>query len=221
MNFIPSAGQYGRDATSTLRETMRRTILLAVLVLLSAGLAHAQVAVYVTSSSARLSNVQTGVVASGSGYQEQYANFWASGIGGGVTFNFLPGPVKLGFDLRGSTRPGTTGADTAMAGLKVGFNPPVIRLKPYLQASGGYVATRTVNVSTFSTGGNTSQPVGGTFTNQYAAWEVLGGVDFPLMKFVDLRLIEVGGGRGTNIFGTSGAGGISMFTINSGVVVHF
>ncbi|HEV2644955.1 MAG TPA: hypothetical protein VGU46_01180 [Acidobacteriaceae bacterium] len=201
---------------------MRRSILLVALVALSASLAQGQVSVYLTSSTARLSGVETGDVQSGGSHHEQYADFWASGVGGGVTFNFLSGPVKLGIDLRGSTRPGTAGADTAFAGFKVGFNPPVIPLKPYIQASGGYVGTRTVNVSTVSSGGSSSATVGGTFTNRYAAWEIVGGVDYRLAKLVDLRLIEVGGGKGSDIFGgLSSAPGISLFTINSGLVVHF
>jgi len=199
---------------------MRRTVLLAALVLLAVASAHAQVALYVTSSSDHLSSVATGLGLSGGTYQEQYTSFWTSGIGGGVTLNFLPlGPVKLGFDLRGSTRPGTIGADTAMGGFKVGFNPPLIHLKPYVQVSGGYVATRTVNISTSPS--NPGQTVGGTFNNQYAAWEVIGGIDYPLVKFVDLRLVEVGGGSGVSILGSTSTPNISLFTINTGIVLHF
>jgi hypothetical protein len=100
-----------------------------------------------------------------------------------------------------------------MAGLKLGFHPPLIRLKPYIQASGGYVATRTVNVSTGS--------AGGTFENKYAAWEVLGGVDIPLAPFFDFRVIELGGGTGVNAFGSSNQPNISLFTVNTGLVLHF
>lgn len=194
---------------------MRRHILLAAFVLFSATGVDAQVAsIYVTSSSGRFSNVATGAALTTSGFQEQYTSFWTSGVGGGLTFNFLPvGPVKLGLDFRGSTRPGTVGADTAMAGFKVGFNPPLIRLKPYLQASGGYVATRTVNVSAGS--------AGGTFENKYAAWEILGGVDVPLAPFLDFRVIELGGGTGVSAFGGSGSPNISLFTVNTGLVLHF
>jgi len=196
-------------------------IAVTALFLLSAVAARAQaVSIYATSSSSHFSNVQTGLALTSSGAQEQYANFWTSGIGGGLTFNFLPmGPVKLGFDFRGSTRPGTAGSDTALAGLKVAFNPPVIHLKPYIQASGGYVATRTLNLSTNPT--NPSQTVGGTFTNQYAAWEILGGIDVPVAPILDLRLLEIGGGSGTNILGTTGTPNISLFTFNSGIVLHF
>lgn len=199
---------------------MRRSVLLAIFVLFAVASTHAQVALYVTSSSDHFSSVATGLALNGGNYQEQYTSFWTSGIGGGVTLNFLPlGPIKLGFDVRGSTRPGTVGADTAMGGFRVGFNPPLIHLKPYLQASAGYVATRTINISTSSS--NPNQTIGGTFGNQYAAWEILGGIDYRLVKFVDFRVIEVGGGSGVSILGSSSTPNISLFTINTGVVVHF
>ena len=193
---------------------MRGSLLLAAVVFGSVATVRAQVAeVYVTSSSGHFSNVATGVVLSGSTYHEQYKSFWTSGIGGGVTLNFIPvGPVRLGFDLRGSTRPGTGGADTAMAGLKLAFHPPLLKLKPYIQGSGGYLATRTVNVSSGSNGA--------TFNNKYAAWEILGGVDVPVAPFIDFRAIELGGGTGVSVFAIS-TSNVSQFTINTGLVVHF
>jgi hypothetical protein len=203
-----------------LRSTMRRWLLLALLAPLVVMCGHAQVAVYLTSSSDHFSNVPTGLVSGGGSNQEQYASYWTSGIGGGLTLTFLPlGPVKLGFDFRGSTRPGTTGADTAMGGIKLGISPPLIRIKPYVEVAGGYVATRTVNVSTNP--GSPNQTVGGTFSNKYAAWEILGGIDYRLVKFVDLRLIEVGAGKGVNIPGIFGAPDLTLVTVNSGLVVHF
>lgn len=204
---------------------MTRILRLALLVaapLLTPVLRAQIISAYVTSANTHLSNVQTGSVYSGAaGYQNQFTSYWTSGIGGGVTLGILPiGPVRLGFDVRGSTKPGTTGADTAFAGLKLGLKAPLIPIKPYVQVSGGYVATRTVNVSTSSIGGNA---VGGTFTNQYAAYEVLGGVDFKLIPFVDLRAVEVGFGKGYNVGGltASGTSSMTLFTINTGLVVHF
>ena len=200
---------------------MRIRLLVVTIVLLSFVAAHAQaVSIYATSSSDRFSNVQTGAVLTSSGYQEQYVSPWTSGIGGGVTLNFIPsGPIRLGFDLRGSTRPGTVGADTAMGGLRVGFSPPLLRLKPYVQASGGYVETRTVNVSTNPA--NPTTTIGGTFSNKYAAWEILGGVDVPILPILDFRVIEVGGGTGLNIPGGSSTPNISLFSVSSGLVLHF
>ena len=190
---------------------MRRILLVATAVILCAS-ARAQVALYVTSSSAHLGNVETGV-SPGSGNQEQYDSFWTSGIGGGVTLNFLPlGPVSVGLDLRGSTRPGTKGADTAMGGIRLGIHPPVLPVKPYIQVSAGYLATRTVNV--------TPALAGSTFNNKYLAWEILGGIDYPLAHFVDFRVIELGGGTGVAVLGGPGSN-TSFFTVNTGLVVHF
>ena len=210
-----------------------RRILLLVALLAAPAAAHAQVfSAYATYSPTHVSNVETGSVAnpiptfSTPSYTEQYASFTTSGIGGGVTFGILPlGPIHIGFDLRGSTRPGTVGTDTAMAGIRVQLKLPLLRFKPYVQASGGYLATRTVNVSTNVNG--QSGIIGGTFTNQYAAYEILGGVDYKFLPFFDLRLIEIGGGKGYNtgvIFNTTGstAGNqATLLTINTGLVFHF
>jgi hypothetical protein len=183
---------------------MRRIGWIVALISVCAAGASAQaVSVYVTSSSARFSNSPTGI-------QGQTTSFWTSGVGGGLTFNVVPvGPVRVGVDIRGSTRPGTNGADTAMGGVRLGIKPPLLAIKPYLQASGGYVATRSRALG------------GGTLENQYVAWEVLGGLDFPLVPFFDLRLIEVGGGNGYRMPGTSGTPNVSLFTVNTGLVFHF
>ena len=193
------------------------------LLLLAAALAPSSVQAqiveaYATFSPARFSNVYTGTTSGPLGSTPQYTNFWAPGIGGGVTFGLIPvGPVRLGLDLRGSTKPGTTGADTAMAGLKLSFHPPLLRLKPYIQGSGGYVATRTANRTSYA-----GVPASGTFENQYAAYEVFGGLDVPVFPFIDLRVIEVGGGKGYSVNGYSvGSDQITLFTLNTGVVVHF
>ncbi|MGP8260193.1 MAG: hypothetical protein ACLQM6_09620 [Acidobacteriaceae bacterium] len=190
---------------------MRKHVAIAAIILLSTVAAHAQVSVYVTDSSIHLSNVATGIpFVPGFVSQQQYTSYWASGVGGGVTFDFLPLPIfSLGLDLRGSTKPGTVGADYAMVGLKLGMHPPVLRIKPYVQASAGYLGTRTFS---------TSVPVGSTNNGTYITWEILGGIDFPLMHFIDLRAIELGGGQGID---TGSGSNASLFTVNTGLVAHF
>ncbi|MDQ2924046.1 MAG: hypothetical protein M3R43_00565 [Acidobacteriota bacterium] len=197
---------------------MRRinfTFVLAIALLAPAM--HAQiVSVYATFSPAHVSNVASGVIIANGGFQTQTASFWAPGIGGGVTLNFLHlGPATLGFDFRGSTKPGTVGADTALAGIKLGFHPPHLRFKPYVQGSAGYLASRS-HLSFID------PPADPTATNKYIAYEVLGGLDYSLVHFVDLRLVEVGVGKGIltgiNFGGSSNA---TLFTVNTGVVVHF
>lgn len=190
--------------------TSHLTLLLTATLGVSAARAQI-VSVYGTFSPTHVSNIQTGAVLTSSGYTNQTTSLWTRGFGGGVTFNFLPiGPVALGVDLRGSTRLGTPGLDTAMAGLKLTLKPLVIPFKPYVQASGGYLATRTNNVST-------GVPPDSTFTNRYAAYEVFGGVDYKFLPFIDVRLLEIGVGKGY----TSGNYNTTIFTANTGFVVHF
>lgn len=189
---------------------MRRKVLIALVVILFAAAAEAQVELYVTSSTGHFSNVYTGTPP-GISAQPQYSGFWASGIGGGLTVNFLPLPVvSLGLDFRGSTKPGTPGADSGQVGLRLGIHPPVIRVKPYVEAAAGYLGTRTYSVSI---------PARSTNNGTYVTWEILGGVDYPLMHLVDWRVIELGGGQG--IIHTGPGGNASLFTINTGLVVHF
>ena len=211
-------------SASSLPEIDRKHLLraaFAALVLAAPALtspARAQFSAYVTYSSAHLSNVETGAVYSATGYTEQTASYWSSGVGGGVTFTMIRVPLlSLGVDLRGSSRPGTAGVDSALVGLKLTVHPPLLRFKPYVQASGGYLDTRTTNVSTPAGSTNSSAIVGGTFANKYAAYEILGGVDYPLLPFLDYRIVEVGAGKGVG----TGSYDPTFVTVNTGVVLHF
>ena len=185
--------------------------------LFTSSRAHGQVTAYVTFSPTHLSGVRDGNTANPSaGNTYATTSFWTPGVGGGVTLTVLPlGPVKLGLDLRGSTKPGTNGSDTAMLGVKLGANLPLVRFKPYVQASGGYLGTRTRIAS--------GARAGTAASDRFIAYEVLGGVDYSLVPFFDWRLIEVGGGRGYNIGSATNAGNyqVTLFTINTGLVFHF
>ena len=212
---------------------MRRLLPAAFLVLALAVLApavlapaaHAQIfEAYATFSPTHAGNVQTGSILSGGVYSNQYTSFFVPAVGGGVTLNFLPlGPIRIGFDLRGSTKPGTNGIDTGLVGLKLAIKPPLLHIKPYLQASGGYVGTRTTNVSTVSNG--TTTTTGGTFNNHYAAFEGLAGLDVPLAPFFNFRVVEFGVGKGYNTGPTlasiSTSNTLTFYTISTGLVFHF
>lgn len=177
---------------------VRRVFFTLALLIFSTSIAYAQGEFYITWSNTHFTNIASGA---------QQTNFWASGIGGGATVTFLPLPVvSLGMDIRASTRPGTDGADTALAGIKLAIHPPGLPFKPYIQVSGGYAGTRTTRV-----------PGGGSVSNHYAAWEILGGVDYPLAHMVDWRVIELGGGQAVN----TGTSSPSLFTVNTGLVIHF
>ncbi len=194
---------------------MKLSLLIPFAAILTVSPAHAQIFAYLTFSPAHLSNVATGAVYSATGYNEQTASYWSSGIGGGVTLPILHLPlVALNVDLRGSTRPGTAGADSALFGVQLAVHPHIIPFKPYIEIAGGYLDTRTTNISTVS---GSSGTIGGTFTNKYAAYEILGGVDYPLIHFLDYRIVEIGAGQGTAFSSTHA----TFVTVNTGIVAHF
>ncbi|MDP9039662.1 MAG: hypothetical protein M3O02_10385 [Acidobacteriota bacterium] len=173
--------------------------------------ASAQLSLYGTYSGVRTGNSINGN-ASGVNAGYTYGSNWNSGFGGGLTVTVLPlGPLSLGIDLRGSSSAGSPGADTALAGIKLGAHVPLIGLKPYLQASGGWVRTR-LPLSTLRAND----------TTDFAAYEVLGGLDLPFLPHLDLRLVEIGAGQGRYLSGPdSTAPNISLLTVNTGLVLHF
>lgn len=207
MSFVPFA--HG-DSMTQLRRIAGAIFSIALTMCTGPATARAEViSVYGTFSPLRVSNVPNGNTTTGT--------YWAQGVGGGITLTpFHLGPVSLGLDLRGSTARQRQGADTLLAGIKLGGKLPLIPFKPYVQASGGYLGAR----PTFLGG---PAPIAGTSPNVgFWVYEFLGGVDFALLPHLDVRLIEVGGGQGYYKSGlVSGTPSISFVTVNTGVVIHF
>lgn len=176
------------------------------------ALAPAQIAVYGTFSPTRIQGIATGNNATG-GYTT--SNYWAYAAGGGATLTVLPlGPLSLGLDLRGSTQPGTQGADTVLAGLKLGAKVPTVSYKPYVQVSGGYLNTRSRVATGF--------PSGSTNHQGFAAYEVLAGIDHRIAPLIDFRVIEAGVGRGILVNGpNSNIPNVTFVTLSTGLVFHF
>ncbi len=192
---------------------MRSLLSLAALVL-AAPLTHAQiVSVYGTFAPVHLSNLVNGSTSSGAA---STTSQWNPGFGVGATFNVLPlGPVRLGLDIRESLKPFNDGYGLALAGPRLDVRVPLLRFHPYIEAAGGYLRTRTSLV-------NSPLPTGTQERANFAAYEVLGGIDYRAIPFFDLRLIEIGGGQGYSFSGSAGTGNnVSLFTISTGVVFHF
>ena len=175
--------------------------------------AQAQFAeVYGTLSIPHVSNLPTGSICNLEGAcVEQDRSLTVAGFGGGVTLRLVPlGLVDLGLDLRGSDKPGTPGVQTGMVGFKVTAKPPVLHIRPYGQVSAGYFATSTPNQSVPASTSN--------FSNKGAAYEVFGGLDLPLLPILDVRVVEIGGGQAFGLFNGKSSG---IFTVNTGLVLHF
>jgi hypothetical protein len=213
---------------------MRRNVpIAAVAWLLCVAPGHAQFSIYATSTNIHASNVESGTSSTQTTVQPIDTSYWASGIGGGATFNLLPlHVVSLGLDARGSTRPGTSGADTALVGLKLAVHPPLLKVKPYIQGSVGYLGTRTVDASTATIYPPEGQgpivesvsPAGQTDTHHFLTYGVLGGVDFPLVPFLDFR-VEAGYLHGNDLgrvlLGGAALPNPNIVMFNPGLVLHF
>ena len=191
---------------------MRSLPILALL--LAAPLAHAQiVSVYGTFAPVHLSNLVNGSTSTGAA---STTSQWNPGFGVGATFNVLPlGPVRLGLDIRDSEKTGNNSSALILAGPRLDVHLPLLRFHPYIEAAGGYLRTRTSLV-------NSPLPTGTQETANFAAYEILGGIDYRAVPFFDLRLIEIGGGQGYSFSGSAGTGNnVSLFTVSTGVVFHF
>ena len=194
---------------------MRRTALISLVMgLFAFTAANAQtVSIYGTASPTYLNHLYT--LSSATNPQATLAGNWFVGFNGGVTFNFTgSGPITLGLDFRGGPEIGTPGLGSALAGLKVGFPSPALRLKPYGQFSIGYLEQR------HQTGTGSALVKD---AESYFAVELLGGVDYPVASHVDIRVLELGIGTSYVLVnnGINTRAKVGIFSVNSGVVFHF
>ena len=192
---------------------LRRFAFLLLLPLVALSAVAQRIAFYATYSLTHAGNAESGITQTANGTQNQYTTLNSSGYGGGVTLNIfrLPG-LALGLDTHGATRTGIGNIDQALFGLKLSATKPLVHIKPYVGAGAGFMKTRARNAS------NVPQYVtpDSAFTTHYDFYQVFGGLDYPYKKVLDFRLIEVGGGSS---FGMPQ--NISVFTVNTGVVLHF
>jgi hypothetical protein len=178
------------------------TVLLALAI--SSIAAHAQIGVYGTFNSVRLT-------ASSIGSSVQ-TTAWYGGAGAGIYYNFLHmGPIALGADLRGDLLTGNQQKyRSALFGLRLAANPPLLPIRPYVQASVG-------------AGGASHSGLNGvgTIYSEKFQYLVAGGVDYTLVPHVDFRVVEVGYGRMTGISSGGTVPTSTLVSVSTGLVVRF
>ena len=161
-----------------------RLLLSAAILSLLCGAARAQVALYANFEVNNLSQTNT----------------WLPGGTFGLYDDFYKlGPLHAGADFRGSIE-SRNGVDLnkVLAGFRVAVKPPVLPIKPYVQASAGIAHIDTAT----------------THSGAELAYELNGGVDLTFLPHLDWRIAEIGGG---NIQGQPG----SEFHISTGLVLRF
>ncbi|MGA7833303.1 MAG: hypothetical protein WCA21_20300 [Terracidiphilus sp.] len=166
--------------------------------------AHAQIGVYGAFNSVRLTASIVGSSAQ--------TTAWYSGAGAGVYYNFVKmGPIALGADLRGNLLSGNQQKyRSALFGLRLAAKPPVLPIRPYVQASIG-------------AGGASHSGLNGvgTIYSDKFQYLVAGGVEYTVVPHVDFRVVEVGYGRMTGISSGGTAPVATLFSISSGLVLRF
>jgi hypothetical protein len=176
--------------------TRHRLALLFALALTTVA-AHAQVGIYGKFDATRLTASPT--VSSSN---------WFYGPGAGLYYDALHlGPISLGADLRGDILSGSNqDYRSGLFGLRLAVKPPVLPIKPYIQASVGVGATKPTGAS--------SIPLHYTTKFQY---QIAGGLDFTIFPHVDFRAVELGYARMTGISTGTPA---SLFTVSTGLVLR-
>lgn len=127
-------------------------------------------------------------------------NTWLPGGTFGLYDDFYKlGPIHAGADLRGSieSRNGTD-LNKVLAGFRVAVKPPVLPIKPYVQASAGIAHINTAM----------------SHSGAELAYELNGGVDLTFLPHLDWRIAEIGGGKIQDQPG-------SQFHIGTGLVLRF
>ena len=189
-----------------------------VMVLLCAAAAvsaRAQAGVYATVTGERLSGLTCkdpqGLCAAPSGTAKPY------GVNFGVQYDFRDyGPVRLGFDVRGTVvsankRPDYYAAGTGvlrqyalLGGVRGSFATRFKVVRPYAEVAGG--------LGRANLDGTAAEPL--TTYQNYGQVQAFVGADLKLFPVMDIRVIELSAGE------MFGAGSHSIQSIGVGVVFH-
>jgi hypothetical protein len=192
----------------------RFALLPALFALLLLPAAHAQsISIYGTASPAYLNHLYN--LSGGPSPASDLTGKWFIGAEGGVTLNFSDSnKLAMGLDFRGGPQIGTPGFATALAGFKVASKTSPFHLKPYGQLSVGWMEQR----HTTGTGASTVLDA-----ESYFVTELFAGVDYPVTRHLDLRLVEAGIGAGKVVVtnGINTGAHPEIFSLNSGIVYHF
>jgi opacity protein-like surface antigen len=173
---------------------MKRFVLVAVLVAsfgLAGGHAKGQIGLYGQFSNTHDSSISA----------------WYHGFTLGGYDNMAGGgPIHLGFDLRGSYGAGSQHSyRSILIGPRLDVKPPVLPIRPYLQAEIGLGGTEDNRPSAFK-----------AHYNNKLAYGVIGGLDYTVLPRVDVRVPEIGFIRMSGITNPT----IHLVSIGFGLVVR-
>ena len=189
-----------------------RYVLAAVVLAAVAASARAQIGVYVNPVFNKISNStpDTGPFAFlGEGATSR--TFGGVDLGGYYDITKGPGP-KFGVDARFTTvHSGNAFLNVFSLAARVESKPLVYGLRPYAQLAAGAATSKSDQTLVHTTRGE---------------FALFGGLDYPLSRHVDFRIVEIGYGRvtTTNSYiygGPTPIGSSSLVQVSSGLVFRF
>lgn len=171
--------------------------------------ARAQVGLYVNPVGIRVSNstADTGPFAF-LGDNTTSRTFYGANLGGYYNFFHTP-KADVGVDLRDSITKGNNASiNEFLVGVRIAAKPSQYSFRPYLQLSGGAGSTK---------------PPHSTVRITRATFEIYGGLDYPIAKHVDFRVVEVGYGSlstvsSANFNSGTSIGASRLLSISTGLV---
>ena len=174
--------------------------------------ARAQIGVYVNPVGIHVSNStpDTGTFAFlGDGVTSR--TFYGVNFGGYDDF-FHGAKASVGVDIRDSyTKGNNASLNSFLVGLRVVPTLANYSFRPYVQISVGVGSTK---------------PPTSTVKISRATYDILGGVDYPLAKHLDFRIVEVGYGSlstvsSANFNGQTSIPASRLFSVSTGLVFRF
>jgi hypothetical protein len=162
-------------------------------------------------SGAGSANAQFGIYGEFNATHDPSVAAWYKGFAGGAYGNFLhAGPARIGLDLRGAFEAGDQyGYRNFLVGLRLEVKPPLLPIRPYIQASVGVGGNEYNGTSRLQTHYSSKLQYG-----------FIGGLDYVLVPHVDLRVAEVGYLRMSAITSGTPAPAINLVTVGAGVVLR-
>lgn len=170
-------------------------IILALAGLLNSHSARAQFAVY-----GEYSATHDGAV-----------SHWYNGGTFGVYDDFLHGgPIHLGGDIRATFASGSQyHYRDFLIGPRLAVKPPVLPFKPYIQAEVGFGGSHYVGSSSLQT----------HYSNKLQ-YGVIGGLDYTIFPYVDLRVPEISYMRMSAVSSIANAPKVNVVGLGFGLVVR-
>ena len=189
-----------------------RSLVLCLTLALMTIAAHAQVGLYINPVGIHVSNskADTGPFAF-LGDNATSRTFYGVNIGGYYDF-FHAAKADVGIDLRDSyTKGNNASLNSFLVGVRVVARPANYSFRPYAQLSVGVGSTK---------------PPTSTVHISRVAYDIFGGVDYPLAKHLDFRIVEVGYGALSTVSSANFNGQTSiptsrLFSVSTGLVFRF